>query len=502
MIKQVPDAASQSSRRFSYLVPFSRENTMSTRSHFNIALTLVTLMMVIFTITSLSARASIITPGSSIHYRADNVDGFGNPGIGSTTTLVNLASPGTHNGTIISGAGVTQNVPQIGTPYEYGVVLNDTLQTHIAANTYQIGGGVNQVTAATWEFWLRADSGVTSNRGALYGEFEASGTNVRHYLRLEGINTGTRNASYDEFPPSGGNAISDAQLFQTGEFTQIVVTKSANTLTFYQNGTQVGSTKSHSETFSGGTITQTLFGQRAAQNESFDGQFNIIRVYDSALSSAQVARNFLAETPTNIDFSMAVTAGDLTINNPSGPHVLTIDHPDAGPFTITISGSPNTGYDSGRGGGFRNVSQFAENDQLWSFAVSGLAAGFEVTDFGVGYVEADISSPNTTFTLTVDAGGPTLNTLAGIDSPGPNNQTSNDMFGTPLGNYGNAPTFNVLIDQLGSSSADVLQLNGLTITVAAIQVVPEPASIALGSMMGIALIGVAVYRSRRKQLSA
>ena len=57
-----------------------------------------------------SASAALVTTDLSIHYRADNVDGAGNAGNGSTTTLVNLANPGTHNGTIISGTGVTQNL--------------------------------------------------------------------------------------------------------------------------------------------------------------------------------------------------------------------------------------------------------------------------------------------------------------------------------------------------------------------------------------------------------
>jgi hypothetical protein len=82
------------------------------------------------------AEAQLVTTGLSIHYRADNVDGIGNPGNGSTVTLVNLATPGTHNGTIVAGSGVVQNVPQIGTPYEYGITLTSANQTHIQANTF------------------------------------------------------------------------------------------------------------------------------------------------------------------------------------------------------------------------------------------------------------------------------------------------------------------------------------------------------------------------------
>ena len=230
-----------------------------------------------------------------IHYRADNVDGAGNPGDGSTTTLVNLANPGTHNGAIANGSGVTANAGQAGTPYEYGVSLNGASETHIEANTFNVQGGVDKATNVTWEFWLRADSAVLLGRGALYGEF-AAGTVIesRHFLRLDGIGTATRTAFYDEFPPSGGGATSDPQLFDTGTFTQIVVTKDGDTMTFYRDGAQVGATKNIAETFAG-SVAQTWFGGRNSQNESFDGQFNIIRVYDTVLAPAEVLANYNAE---------------------------------------------------------------------------------------------------------------------------------------------------------------------------------------------------------------
>jgi len=237
-----------------------------------------------------------------IHYRADNVDGAGNPGDGSTTTLVNLASPGTHNGTIVNGSGVIANAGQSGTPFAYGVELTGASAKHIAANTFTVQGGVNKVTDATWEFWLRADSAINSARGALYGEFPAgTANNSRHYLRLEGIGTVTRTASYSDYPGSGTTyVVSDSQLFTTAEFTQIVVTKSGDTVTFYKNGVQVGAAKTISVTYTGTAPNRTYFGKREINTgayECFDGQFNIIRVYETALSPAEVRRNYNMEMP-------------------------------------------------------------------------------------------------------------------------------------------------------------------------------------------------------------
>ncbi len=102
--------------------------------------------------------------------------------------------------------------------------------------------------------------------------------------------------SDESIHPLSSSAQSDSPLYDTATFAQIVVTKEGNTLTFYKDGAQVGATKSNSETYGSGAPTQTLFGLRGDNNnESFEGQFCIIRVYDTALSSADVLENYNAE---------------------------------------------------------------------------------------------------------------------------------------------------------------------------------------------------------------
>lgn len=270
------------------------------------------------------APAAIVTSGLSVHYDAANADGNGNAGSGSTTTLVNLANPGTHDGTIVDGSGIVQNGAQIGTPYEYGIVLDGATNTaspaHIQTNSFQMGGGTNKVTAGTWEFWLRADNGgppTSVERGALYGEFPAGTANqTRHYLRLEGIGESSRTVLYDEFAPSGNSAGSDSPLFDTGTFTQVVVTKNGDTVTFYENGVRVGNTKTNSETYSGPTVNRTFFGKREVSSgnfESFDGQFNIIRVYDKALTGSEVSQNYNATIPEPATLALLGLGGSLML---------------------------------------------------------------------------------------------------------------------------------------------------------------------------------------------
>lgn len=152
-----------------------------------------------------------------------------------------------------------------------------------------------------------------------------------------------------------------------------------------------------------------------------------------------------------------------------GGLVYTITDPDAGSYTITasataVSGGAKTTYDSGRGGGFRNSSQNgSDNSQIWSFAVTGLNASYEVTGFGVGWVH-DIGSSTYTLDISNDADATTAN-QTGINSPSQPNQTSNNELGI-TGNFGNGPTFDALIDEESAGNAAILQINGLTIEVA------------------------------------
>ena len=238
-----------------------------------------------------SAQAQIAWTNLSVYFRADNVDGAGNPGTAATTPLVNLADPSTNNGTIVNGTGVITNAGQAGTPFRYGVALSAASVTRIEDNTYNVGGGagVNKATNTTWEFWLRLDANVANN-GSLYGEFRSTAqTSTRHFLSP---NPTDGNINYDEFNPSGGSAASGNGFFTAGVFTQLVITKSGNDLKFYANGIPF-STGTSSETYSSAAPARTWFGARpSATPVGTEGQFNIIRVYDRALSDDEVALNY------------------------------------------------------------------------------------------------------------------------------------------------------------------------------------------------------------------
>jgi len=83
-------------------------------------------------------------------------------------------------------------------------------------------------------------------------------------------------------------------------------------MTFYKDGLQVGGTKSHSESYSGPSPNRTFFGKREASNgnnESFDGQFNVIRVYDAVLTPAEILQNYNSDIPEPATMSLLVLGG-------------------------------------------------------------------------------------------------------------------------------------------------------------------------------------------------
>jgi hypothetical protein len=71
--------------------------------------TLLTVLILAGAVGALPLHAQLVTEGLSIHYCADNVDGQGRPGDGSTSKVVNLANSGADDGVLVEGKGIIEN---------------------------------------------------------------------------------------------------------------------------------------------------------------------------------------------------------------------------------------------------------------------------------------------------------------------------------------------------------------------------------------------------------
>jgi hypothetical protein len=148
-----------------------------------------------------------------------------------------------------------------------------------------------------------------NDSGYLYGEYPG-GSFASHYML---VYPSTGGYNYDEYNPSGGGYGSPGGAFTAGQFSQLVVTKNGDTVNVYRNGVPFA-TGTESETYtSGAPNNTTCFGMRlGTSNVGTDGQFCVLRVYNTVLSDAQVAQNYAVTVPPSLNYSLS---GDqLTIS--------------------------------------------------------------------------------------------------------------------------------------------------------------------------------------------
>ena len=91
------------------------------------------------------------------------------------------------------------------------------------------------------------------------------------------------------------------------------MTKNGDTVKVYRNGV-LFDTGTHSETYTSGTPNNlTCFGMRLGTvNVGTDGQFCVLRVYNTVLTDAQVAQNYAVTVPPSLNYSLS--GNQLTIS--------------------------------------------------------------------------------------------------------------------------------------------------------------------------------------------
>lgn len=242
--------------------------------------------------------------GAMVYYRADNVDGAGNPGSGATTTLVNLANPGTYNGTINNSAAGVVSQPDLPSPWNYGISL-DTVALGTSASHVEIGDGFltsggegnSANIRSTHEFWLLpTDLPGSAALGYLYGEVNTPTDTVLNvnYFLTESFLGSTFAIAHTPDGSAPLETYSANNVWKYNQFVQIVIVNDGGTLTFYVDGSSVGSVAIDAYTGRVTTGCTARLGCRgdALSNTIFEGTMSAVLIYDRVLSATEVALNY------------------------------------------------------------------------------------------------------------------------------------------------------------------------------------------------------------------
>ncbi len=175
--------------------------------------------------------------------------------------------------------------------------------------------------------------------------------------------------------------------------------------------------------------------------------------------------------------------------------VFTVNDPDVGTYTVTVSGGNRSLSTSDNDYYFRNSSASGENDATIHWTVTGL-------DSSVGYISA-FSLGTTKITPGVGSGSTYtyVTTLSGTDQNTSSTVQASQTFMNAAGpftlaigdastNFGNAPAFSLLIDEQVNSTRTI---GTRDFTITAVAAAPEPASLSV-----LAVIAPAVLRRRSR----
>ena len=137
----------------------------------------------------------------------------------------------------------------------------------------------------TFSAWIRF-SGVGFY--AIYGE-HVPASSTRNAFRIATEPDPSGALVLVTYPPGGGDADVYASVSTyAGQWTHVALTKDADVVSGYLNGSFVGSV-SHTETFSGGAPTTARIGNDGRSQLGFLGSIDDLYLYDRALSAGEIA---------------------------------------------------------------------------------------------------------------------------------------------------------------------------------------------------------------------
>jgi hypothetical protein len=244
---------------------------------------------------SLSATASLVTNGLIANFDFANTLSYSGTGttvnslVGSITGTLNNVSYESSNG---------------GNLYFSGTSSNITLSSNILSNA-------NNFTISSWVYF---DRGTIDNKLISWGNDSSSlsfGFTGSYYTETRQIQSAT--VSYTRFRINMcvGTQSMELDPQYTGQWVEVSATNQNGLVTMYANGSELLSVSGASFSLS----SLPLIGSNTDGSKGFRGRISKLKIYDRALTNAEIYQNFRAETglfTEDHDATSFITAAGLT----------------------------------------------------------------------------------------------------------------------------------------------------------------------------------------------
>ena len=199
---------------------------------------------------------------------------------------------GTYNGT-------PNNITYEGSAFDQAAVFNGS-SSYIQTTLTKPAG-----TTFSFSCWINTPGGVAQH---IVGDYNSSIANPTFRIQIPanntlsvGVGTGTGSVSYVTFPTISGLA---------NTWKNLIITVDGTSVNAYINGVALGTTQTSAQTLGAGAQPYTLGAYRpAAGYQNFSGSIDQVRIFNTALTQAQVttlARGIATSysgTATNVNFN-------------------------------------------------------------------------------------------------------------------------------------------------------------------------------------------------------
>ncbi len=229
---------------------------------------------------TVAVSLQVATDGLLAYWKADESSG-----------MIARDFTGSHDGTLMNGPVWQPSGGKIGGAMEF-----DGVDDYVEIGTIDIIGGAGLTLA----LWFKADD-LFSSYARLISKAMGSTTDEEHYWML---GTGESDGTGLRFRLKAGGSTTllktSAGQIAPGTWYHIAATYDGNQMRLFKNGVQVASTNKSGAVDTNSNVWAAIGNQPAAAgNWPFDGVIDEVRVYNRALSTAEIAA--IANVLTSVD---------------------------------------------------------------------------------------------------------------------------------------------------------------------------------------------------------